>query len=92
MAKNYKPKRGVMPPEMSRLHKRKGPPNETVELARRAVAAWDAGRPVPLLIVATFDNQETKSFVGMSPNDASATGTRVQHWAAHLPSQTPVPA
>lgn len=74
----YKPVRGEIPPERPRE------PNATIELARKAVEAYDDGHPVPILIAVIDGNLETKSYFGMSANDAAAAGLRVANWASSI--------
>ena len=54
--------------------------NETIELARKVIAAHDAGKPVGLAVIATLDGNTTWSFMGYDAMTAHHLTARFEHW------------
>ena len=54
--------------------------NEAIELARKAIAEYESGKPVGLAVIATLDSNTTWSFTGYDPLAAHHLTSRFEHW------------
>ncbi len=54
--------------------------NETIEMARKVIAAYDAGKPVGLAVIATVDGNTGWSFTSYDPMVAHHLTARFEHW------------
>ena len=54
--------------------------NEAIELARKAIAEYESGKPVGLAVIATLDSNTAWSFTGYDPMAAHHLTARFEHW------------
>jgi len=58
--------------------------NIAMDIARKALAAFDAGKPVGLAVIATVDDSTAYGFTGYTTEMAQHMTARFNHWQLDL--------